>query len=134
MDRVESYSQDLRLLRGWSGRVALSLTLTIVALLPFFASDYLIYLVTLTSIYAIGTLGQNILIGYTGQVSFGQAGFLAIGAYSFAHLKTLGVPFLLALGAAGLAAGLAGVLVGFPSLRLKGPYLSIATLGFGVAV
>jgi len=134
MDRVESYSQDLRLLRGWSGRVALSLTLTIVALLPFFASDYLIYLVTLTSIYAIGTLGQNILIGYTGQVSFGQAGFLAIGAYGMAHLSRAGVPFLVALFLAGVAAALFGLLVGFPSLRLKGPYLAVATLGFGVAV
>jgi branched-chain amino acid transport system permease protein len=79
-------------------------------------------------------MGQNILIGYTGQISFGQAGFLAIGAYTFGHLKLLGVPFLLALLGAGITAGLAGVLVGFPSLRLKGPYLAIATLGFGIAV
>jgi branched-chain amino acid transport system permease protein len=85
-------------------------------------------------LYAIGVMGQNLLIGYTGQISFGQAGFLAIGAYTFGHLKLGGLPFLAALGGAGIAAGLAGVLVGFPSLRLKGPYLAIATLGFGIAV
>src|SRR5688572_1568896 len=79
-------------------------------------------------------MGQNLLIGYTGQISFGQAGFLAIGAFTFGHLRIWGAPFLVALLGAGLLAAVAGVLVGFPSLRLKGPYLSIATLGFGVAV
>ena len=79
-------------------------------------------------------MGQNLLIGYTGQISFGQAGFLAIGAFSFGHFSIWGAPFLLALAGAGLMAALAGVIVGFPSLRLKGPYLAIATLGFGVAV
>ena len=79
-------------------------------------------------------MGQNLLIGYTGQISFGQAGFLAIGAFTFGHLRIWGVPFLIALAGAGLIAALAGVLVGFPSLRLKGPYLAIVTLGFGIAV
>jgi len=82
---------------------------------------------------AIGVIGQNLLIGYSGLISFGQAGFLAIGAYAFGHLRIAGVPFPVALLAAGVAAGLAGYLVGFPSLRLKGPYLAIATLGFGTA-
>jgi branched-chain amino acid transport system permease protein len=83
---------------------------------------------------AIGVMGQNLLIGYTGQISFGQAAFLAIGAYAFGHLQIAGAPFILALAGAGLAAALAGLVVGFPSLRLKGPYLAIATLGFGIAV
>ena len=61
-------------------------------------------------------------------------GFLAIGAFTFGHLRIWGAPFLVALLGAGLLAAVAGVLVGFPSLRLKGPYLSIATLGFGIAV
>ena len=82
---------------------------------------------------AIGVMGQNLLIGYTGLISFGQAGFLAIGAYTFGHLRIAGVPLPLALAGGGAAAALAGVVVGFPSLRLKGPYLAIATLGFGVA-
>jgi branched-chain amino acid transport system permease protein len=94
----------------------------------------MVFLVTLVALYSIGVIGQNLLIGYTGQISFGQAGFLAIGAFTFGHLRIWGAPFLPALVVAGGAAALAGVLVGFPSLRLKGPYLSIATLGFGVAV
>ena len=89
---------------------------------------------TLVWIYAIGVLGQSLLIGHTGQVSFGQAGFLAIGAYAFAHLRAAGSPALPAVLAGGLAAALAGALLGLPALRLKGPYLAIATLGFGVAV
>jgi branched-chain amino acid transport system permease protein len=79
-------------------------------------------------------MGQNILIGYTGQISFGQAGFLAIGAFAYGHVRGWGAPFPAALAAAGLMAALAGVVIGFPSLRLKGPYLAIVTLGFGVAV
>jgi branched-chain amino acid transport system permease protein len=94
----------------------------------------MVFLATLVALYSIGVMGQNILIGYTGQISFGQAGFLAIGAFTFGHLRIWGAPFLVALLGAGVLAAAAGVLVGFPSLRLKGPYLSIATLGFGIAV
>src|SRR3989442_15180214 len=79
-------------------------------------------------------MGQNILIGYTGQISFGQAGFLAIGAFAFGHLRIWGAPFLVALVAAGGGAALAGGGVGVSALRLKGPYLALPTLGFGVAV
>jgi branched-chain amino acid transport system permease protein len=94
----------------------------------------MVFLATLVALYYIGVMGQNILIGYTGQISFGQAGFLAIGAFAFGHLRIWGAPFPVALLGAGALAALAGLLVGFPSLRLKGPYLSIATLGFGIAV
>lgn len=134
MDRIESYADDLRLVRKWPARGMVGGLLAALLLLPRFGSDYAVYIVTLISIYAIGILGQNLLIGYTGQISFGQAGFLAIGAYTLAHLTRMGLPFLLALAAAGLLAALFGVLVGFPALRLKGPYLAVATLGFGVAV
>lgn len=134
MDLVESYRDDLRFARKPMTWVLLGLLLLGVLALPWYAHASWVVRVTVVSLYAIGVMGQNILIGYTGQISFGQAGFLAIGAYSFAHLRILGAPFLVALAGAGLAAGLAGVLVGFPSLRLKGPYLAIATLGFGVAV
>lgn len=134
MDRIESYAEDLRLIRKWPARILVGLLLAALLFLPRFGSDYLVYITTLISIYAIGILGQNLLIGYTGQISFGQAGFLAIGAYTMAHLTRVGAPFALALLAAGLVAALFGILVGFPALRLKGPYLAIATLGFGVAV
>ena len=134
MDLVESYRDDLRFARKPITWVLLGVLLAALLALPWYAHSSWVVRLTVIALYAIGVMGQNILIGYTGQISFGQAGFLAIGAYTFGHLKLLGVPFLLALLGAGITAGLAGVLVGFPSLRLKGPYLAIATLGFGIAV
>jgi branched-chain amino acid transport system permease protein len=85
-------------------------------------------------------MSLNLVNGYTGQFSLGHAGFMAVGAYTSAYLSTL-IPiapgglqiasyFLFAL-AGGLAAAAAGWLVGLPSLRLKGDYLAIVTLGFG---
>jgi branched-chain amino acid transport system permease protein len=86
----------------------------------------------------------NLINGYTGQFSLGHAGFMAIGAYSAAMLTTTfggkllplvggqtWILFPLVLYAGGLAASAAGLLVGVPSLRLKGDYLAIVTLGFG---
>jgi branched-chain amino acid transport system permease protein len=134
VDLVESYRQDLRFARRPITRGLLALLLGAVAVFPGVAPDYMVFIGTLVALYAIGVMGQNILIGYTGQISFGQAGFLAIGAFAFGHMRIWGAPFLVALAGAGAIAALAGVVVGFPSLRLKGPYLSIATLGFGVAV
>ena len=130
MDLVESYRQDLRFARKRVTRAFLGLLLAALAALPWVAPEHVVFLATLVALYAVGVIGQNILIGYTGQISFGQAGFLAIGAFAFGHLRIWGAPFLVALAAAGTLAAVAGVVVGFPSLRLKGPYLSIATLGF----
>jgi branched-chain amino acid transport system permease protein len=134
MDLVESYREDLRFARRPVTRALLGLLLAALVVFPWLAPEYMVFLATLVALYSIGVMGQNILIGYTGQISFGQAGFLAIGAFTFGHLRIWGAPFLVALLGAGLLAAVAGVLVGFPSLRLKGPYLSIATLGFGIAV
>lgn len=134
MDLVESYRDDLRLARTTAARAWLGLLLAAAAVFPWLVPDHAVFRATLVALFAIGVLGQNLLIGYTGQISFGQAGFLAIGAFAFGHLRLAGLPFPVALAGAGLAAALAGVMVGFPSLRLKGPYLAIATLGFGVAV
>lgn len=134
MDLIESYREDLKFARRPIARVLLALLLVALAVLPWFAPDHLVFLATLVALYSIGVMGQNLLIGYTGQISFAQAAFLAIGAFAFGHLRIWGVPFPLALLAAGTIAAVVGVLVGFPSLRLKGPYLAIATLGFGIAV
>jgi branched-chain amino acid transport system permease protein len=134
MNLVESYRDDLKLIeKPWTG-CWIGLALLVLVLLPWFGSAHWVYLGTLIFIVAVGIMGQNLLIGYTGQISLGQAGFLAIGAFTFGHLARMGVPIGLALLAAGLMAAFFGVLVGFPSLRLKGPYLAIVTLGFGIAV
>jgi branched-chain amino acid transport system permease protein len=134
MDLVESYAEDLRLARKPLARALLAALLGALVALPAWVEAAWLVRGSLIWLTAIGVMGQNLLIGYTGLISFGQAGFLAIGAYTFGHLRILGVPFPLALALGGLAAALAGVVVGFPSLRLKGPYLAIATLGCGVAV
>jgi branched-chain amino acid transport system permease protein len=86
--------------------------------------------------------GINVLAAYsfyapfkTGQVSLGQAGFMAIGAYASAILtQKFGVPFAAALVAGGVVAGLIGFAVGFPALRIKGIYLLLLTLGFSEIV
>ncbi len=134
MDLVESYKEELRFIRKpWTG-LWVFILLAALLLLPFYASDFMVYIAAQIFIFSIGAQGQNLLIGYTGQISFGQAGFLAIGAFTFGHLAGAGVPLPLALAAAGFMAGIFGLLVGIPALRLKGPYLAIATLGFGIAV
>jgi branched-chain amino acid transport system permease protein len=134
MDLIESYKEELRLIRKpWTGFWIGLLSIALIVL-PWYGKEHWVYILTLIFIFSIGVQGQNLLIGYTGQISFGQAGFLALGAFTFGHLVRLGSPILPALLCAGLLAGLFGLLVGFPSLRLKGPYLAIATLGFGIAV
>jgi branched-chain amino acid transport system permease protein len=77
----------------------------------------------------------HLIIGVTGQFSIGHAGFLAVGAYASAIITMkLGLPFPLAILAGGIAAAIAGLIIGIPTLRLKGDYLAIATLGFGEIV
>ncbi len=80
------------------------------------------------AIAVIAAMGLNILTGFTGQISLGNAAFLAVGAYATAFLAGHGVPFLIACPAAGLIAAIAGMVFGIPSLRLKGLYLAMATL------
>jgi len=77
----------------------------------------------------------HLIMGITGQFSIGHAGFLAVGAYASAIMTMkLDLPFPVAILAGGIAAGVAGLIIGIPSLRLKGDYLAIATLGFGEIV
>ncbi len=134
MDLVESYKEELQLIRKPWTRVWVGAFVLCLLLLPWVAPEHITYIVTIVFIYSIGVQGQNLLIGYTCQISFVQAGFLAIGAFAFGHLNQWGVPWPLGILAAGLVAGVFGIIVGFPSLRLKGPYLAIATMGFGIAV
>jgi len=134
MDLIENYREELKLVRKPIDRFWVVVLIIVALVLPWFAQEHVIYTATLIFIYGVGILGQNLLIGYTGQLSLGQAGFLAIGAFTFGHLSRFGVPWPVGLLIAGLMAGIFGIIVGIPSLRLKGPYLAIATLGFGIAV
>lgn len=134
MDLIESYREDLQLIRKPWTRVWVAGIVVALLTLPWYGPEHITYTATIICIYSIGVVGQNLLIGYTGQISFGQAGFLAIGAYTFGHMVRIEVPWPLALLIAGLTSGAFGLVVGFPSLRLKGPYLAVATMGFGIAV
>lgn len=92
------------------------------------------YQITITSmcINIILAVSLNLINGFTGQLSLGHAGFMAVGAYvSVVFTKFMGMPFIVGIIAGCLAAALAGFIIGVPTLRLKGDYLAIATLGFG---
>ncbi|KRT77534.1 MAG: amino acid/amide ABC transporter membrane protein 2, HAAT family [Armatimonadetes bacterium CSP1-3] len=134
-DLRERYEQDLALVRGAAAWLALAAALIGLAVFPWYAPSYLVFTAILVSVNAIVALGLNLLTGYTGQISLGHAGFVAIGAYTSGLLMSkLGVTWWLAWPAAGIVAAAFGFLVGLPALRLTGPYLVIATLGFGIAV
>jgi branched-chain amino acid transport system permease protein len=95
---------------------------------PWIGGSYLTYLVCLTGIHVIAAMGLNIVTGYAGQISLGHAAFMGVGCYTVAALAKVDVPFYLALPLAGLVSALVGLIVGVPSLRIKGLYLAVATL------
>ena len=103
---------------------------------PFIVTRYVVFLTTLILVNGIVAIGLNLLTGYTNQLSFGHAGFVAIGAYTAAlltvHAPALPVPLTLLL--AGLVTALVGLALGIPCLRLEGLYLAMATLAFGFVV
>jgi len=101
----------------------------------FFPSAYYYRVGALVFIFALAVAGLNLLMGFAGQVSLGHAGFLGIGAYSVAIGPAhLGVPSWLCLFAGAVLSAAVAFFVGRPILRLKGHYLAVATLGFGLLV
>lgn len=125
----ESYIADAALFDSRTQKVWLGLAALTLLAFPFLASDYWLYLACLVCINVASATGLNILTGYTGLVSLGQAAFMGLGAYTVAILQTrLGTPFLFNLLAGGVVAMLGGLIVGIPSLRVKGLYLAIATI------
>ncbi|MDB4443870.1 branched-chain amino acid ABC transporter permease [bacterium] len=135
MDMKRDYYEDVQLLS--SGVLVfwfLALVLFL-AIFPFLFKNYYVYMANYMAINIIVALGLNLLVGYTGQISLGHAGFFAIGAYgTIIFMSKVHLPFLLALPLSALATALFGFLLGLPALRLEGPYLSIATLGFGLTI
>ncbi len=128
-DFKESYAADEAVFRTSTARFWLGVFLVALAVFPFVAGDYLLYMANLTGVAIVAAVGLNILTGAAGQISLGHAAFVGIGAYTSAILVTrLGLPFLLCLPLSGLAAAFFGVIVGAPSMRMKGLYLCIATL------
>jgi len=106
------------------------------ATLPFWAGDqYQLHLATLIAAYWVLIAGLNLVIGYSGQLSIGHVGLLSIGAYAFAILAgKAGVHPALAVGGAGALCGVAGLVLGLPSLRLPGFYFAMATMAVSLIV
>src|SRR5499425_748481 len=124
-----SYSSDERIFATSLPVVGLGVLFLALLVVPRFAGTYWLDVLNRIGIAIIGALGLNILVGYTGQISIGQAAFLAVGAYSTAILEaSVGLPFYLALPLAALLTSAFGLVFGIPSLRLRGLYLAIATL------
>ncbi len=124
-----TYEADMALRRTPIQKARLAAVIAFLLIFPFFANSYYLTLANQIGIAVVGALGLNILVGYTGQISLGQGGFLAVGAYTAGLLATrLGVPFWLTIPVACIVTALVGGVFGVPSLRLKGLYLAIATL------
>lgn len=117
---------------SWSWAVAL---LAALALLPLLASGHGLVIATSVLIAAVGAIGLNVLTGTTGLISLGQSAFLAVGAYACGLLIVdYSIAPEIAFIAAGLVSGACSLLIGVPSLRLKGLYLAITTLAFSFIV
>ncbi|SCY71144.1 branched-chain amino acid ABC transporter permease [Microvirga guangxiensis] len=124
-----SYAADEALFDTKVQWICLALLGLSLILFPFVAGPYWIYMACLVAINVASATGLNILTGYTGLVSLGQAAFMGVGAYTVAVLETrVGTPFIINLLAAGGMTAAVGVVFGIPSLRVKGLYLAIATI------
>jgi branched-chain amino acid transport system ATP-binding protein len=116
-------------------RLGVALAVLASAAAIFLADGYQVYIIALVGLTAMVGVGLNVLLGLTGQISLGHAGFYAIGAYTGAILTTgPGWSFWIALPLAGLFAGIAGLLLAIPALRVRGPYLAMITIAFGFVV
>ena len=109
--------------------------LVVVVVLPFMIGKYYLSVLTLIWIWAIATVGLNILFGYTGLLSLGHSAFIGIGAYAFGLLTVkAGLAFWPSFLLAVIISGMLGFLIGIPSLRAKGQHFVLVSLGFGIIV
>jgi branched-chain amino acid transport system permease protein len=127
-----SYAEDQQIFPIRQDRIAVALLLAFAFLgVPLFANEYWLSAILMpVLIFALATLGLNLLTGYAGQLSLGTAAFMAVGAFAAYNfiLRVPGIPLLVAFALAGVCAALVGILFGLPSLRIKGFYLAVATL------
>ncbi|MBW1910098.1 MAG: branched-chain amino acid ABC transporter permease [Deltaproteobacteria bacterium] len=128
-DFKETYIKDEEIFQSLFVKFWLGLFFIFLFVFPFIANAYMLYVANMIGFAIIGAVGLNLLTGFTGQISLGHAAFVGVGAYTSAILVTrLGFSFWLSIPFAGLVAAFAGMIIGIPSLRVKGLYLCIATL------
>jgi len=123
-----TYASDMGIFETRRARRVLAVFIVALFAIPFVATSYWLDVANRAAIAVIAATGLNILTGFTGQISLGNAAFLAVGGYTTGFLAGHGVPFIVACPASGVVAALAGMVFGVPSLRLKGLYLAMATL------
>ena len=127
-----SYAEDQQIFPIRQDRIAVAVLLAIAYLVvPSIANQYWLSAILIPFlIFALATLGLNLLTGYAGQLSLGTAAFMAVGAFAAYNLllRLPGIPLLVAFAMAGVCAALVGIVFGLPSLRIKGFYLAVATL------
>ena len=124
----QDYKTDMSVFRHREHWILASLVILLFAYLICCANNYILSMANLIGITLISALGLQILTGFAGQLSIAQAAFMAVGAYTSAILtESYGLSFWLALPCAALLTGFAGILFGWPSLRIKGFYLIMAT-------
>lgn len=124
-----SYSADLALVETRSRWVCLILLIVGTVIFPFIASAFLLDIANQIFLAFIGAIALMLLTGYAGLISLGHAGLIAAGAFTTAILfKEVHAPIYVTLPASGLVGALLGVIIGLPSIRLKGLYLALSTL------
>jgi branched-chain amino acid transport system permease protein len=127
-DYRQSYREDEAMFQSRVQRAWFAAFVLLLALFPFVGGSYPVYIACLLGIHVISAAGLNIMTGYAGLISLGHAAFLGVGCYTAALLAKAGVPFYLALPLAGITSAAIGLVVGIPSLRIKGLYFAVATL------
>lgn len=128
MGRATSRAPRVALIAG------LVIGLALIALPLALGDRYLVRIFTLVGINLVMVTGMSLLFGYAGQISLGHAAFFGLGAYASAFVTLRGMPWIVGLATGVAVASLGGLLLALPSLRLKGHYLAMATLGFGEIV
>ena len=128
------YEDDLRFLAKTGEKVRVGLVVALLIAAPLFLQNYYLSELGLLLVYAIAGIGLMILTGHTGQVSFGHAAFLGIGAYCHSILIAHGVPFLVSAALTMILSGLIGMALGRSASKMHGFYLAIATLAFLILV
>lgn len=125
-----TYEADMALFPLPSAKIgAIAFTVLFFVVCPLIFDEYQLSIINICAIAVVGALGLNILLGYTGQISIGHGAFMSVGGYTAANIAVhLHMPFWVTLPAGGLMAALIGIVVGMPSLRVKGLYLAITTL------
>ena len=129
-----AYNDDIRFFAKTGEKIRVAIVMLFLIAAPLLLQDYYLAELGLLLVYAIAGVGLMILTGHTGQVSFGHAAFLGIGAYTHSILMSKGVPFSVSILITVLFSGVVGMIIGRSASKMLGFYLAIATLAFGILI